>query len=82
MGEEAPGGGTPFAGRDGEEEVRSGEAGGSRQVARVTSDMATGSDGGRGRTIRDIRGKASQISEAHSGRKGPPQEISEGRPCE
>ena len=79
MGEEALGGATPFAGRDGEEEVGGREAGGGRQVARIISHVATGPNGSRGRSIRS---RASWLSQAHSGRKGHPQEVSEGQLCE
>ena len=69
VGEEALGGAFPFADRDGEVEAGGREAAGGRQATRITSDMAAGSDGSGGRTLRS---RASQSSQVHSGRNGPP----------
>ena len=46
MSKDAPGGGTPFAGKDGKEETGGREAGGGRQVTRVIPNVTIGPDGG------------------------------------
>ena len=45
------------------------ETGGGGEVTWVTSNPVTGTDGGRSRTFRNSRVRASQQDQAHSGRK-------------
>ena len=72
-----------LTGRDGEKEGGGEEVGGSDKVAWVIPNLAAGTDGGRGWTIKASQGGASEEKgSSYSQGKGPLERISEGSPIE